>query len=194
MMDRNLGATSATPGDAGALGLLYQWGRKDPFPGASSISENIAAKATLVRWPQELISEGVSIDYTVQNPTKIISTFHGVYDWLLTEDGSMDNTRWQAEKTIYDPCPAGYRVPDGGENGVWGPSAPRLTLRRYMTVQTRVSTSGRRVNPNTSSPKTPTAGIRLPESTIRGNPHSLMSVSILPVAPVPHKTKGSAFS
>ena len=119
MMDRNLGATSATPGSVGALGLLYQWGRKDPFPGASSISENIAAKATLVRWPQELISEGVSIDYTVQNPTKIISTFHGVYDWLLTEDGSMDNTRWQAEKTIYDPCPAGYRVPDGGENGVW---------------------------------------------------------------------------
>ena len=103
MMDRNLGATSATPGSVGALGLLYQWGRKDPFPGASSISENIAAKATLVRWPQELISEGVSIDYTVQNPTKIISTFHGVYDWLLTEDGSMDNTRWQAEKTIYDP-------------------------------------------------------------------------------------------
>ena len=119
MMDRNLGATSATPGDAGALGLLYQWGRKDPFPGSSSISENIAAKATLARWPQELISKGVSIDYTVQNPTIIISTIYGVYDWLLTEDGSMDNTRWQAEKTIYDPCPAGYRVPDGGENGVW---------------------------------------------------------------------------
>ena len=28
MMDRNLGAISATPGDVGALGLLYQWGRK----------------------------------------------------------------------------------------------------------------------------------------------------------------------
>ena len=35
MMDRNLGATSATPGDVGALGLLYQWGRKDPFLGSS---------------------------------------------------------------------------------------------------------------------------------------------------------------
>ena len=33
MMDRNLGATSATSGDVGALGLLYQWGRKDPFSG-----------------------------------------------------------------------------------------------------------------------------------------------------------------
>ena len=26
VMDRNLGAVSATPGDAGAIGLLYQWG------------------------------------------------------------------------------------------------------------------------------------------------------------------------
>ena len=26
-----MGAVSATPGDAGAIGLLYQWGRKDPF-------------------------------------------------------------------------------------------------------------------------------------------------------------------
>ena len=40
VMDRNLGATSATPGDIGALGLLYQWGRKDPFLGSSSISSN----------------------------------------------------------------------------------------------------------------------------------------------------------
>ena len=36
MMDRNLGATSATPGNVGSLGLLYQWGRKDPFLGSSS--------------------------------------------------------------------------------------------------------------------------------------------------------------
>ena len=195
MMDRNLGATSATPGDAGALGLLYQWGRKDPFPGASSISGHIEAKSTFNQWPRStMFFEGMSIDYTIQNPTKLIQGWDGRDDWLLTEDGSVDNTRWQAEKTIYDPCPAGYRVPDGGENGVWA-KAPRLTLRRYMTVQTRVSTSGRRVNPNTSSPRTPTAGIRLPESTIWGIiPTSMTSVNILPVGPVPHKTKGSAFS
>ena len=50
MMDRNLGATSATPGDVGALGLLYQWGRKDPFLGSSSISDDIEAKSTIT-WP-----------------------------------------------------------------------------------------------------------------------------------------------
>ena len=26
---------------------------------------------------------------------------------------------WQSKKTAYDPCPAGWRVPDGGENGIW---------------------------------------------------------------------------
>ena len=55
MMDRNLGATSATPGDVGALGLLYQWGRKDPFLGSSSISSRVDARSTLT-WPSAVSS------------------------------------------------------------------------------------------------------------------------------------------
>ncbi len=31
-MDRNLGALSAEKYSKDALGLMYQWGRKDPFP------------------------------------------------------------------------------------------------------------------------------------------------------------------
>ena len=31
LMDRNIGALSATLGDPLSMGLLYQWGRKDPF-------------------------------------------------------------------------------------------------------------------------------------------------------------------
>ncbi len=38
-MDRDLGAQSATPGDDAAIGLVYQWGRKDPFPGAYSFTK-----------------------------------------------------------------------------------------------------------------------------------------------------------
>ncbi|MBQ7518669.1 MAG: hypothetical protein IJU13_09625 [Bacteroidales bacterium] len=26
---------------------------------------------------------------------------------------------WQSAKTIYDPCPPGWKVPEGGEAGVW---------------------------------------------------------------------------
>lgn len=32
VMNMNLGAMHNTPGDVGSYGLLYQWGRKDPFP------------------------------------------------------------------------------------------------------------------------------------------------------------------
>jgi uncharacterized protein (TIGR02145 family) len=38
------------------------------------------------------------------------------YDWHYA---SRDDGLWAAEKTIYDPCPAGWRVPDGGESGLW---------------------------------------------------------------------------
>ena len=86
MMDRNLGATSATPGDVGALGLLYRWGYKEPFLGSSSISGNELAVST------------VPVAYKDQG-------------WYWTTSGE--------DKLVYDPCPAGWRVPDGGENGVW---------------------------------------------------------------------------
>ena len=90
MMDRNLGATSATPGNVGAFGLLYQWGRKDPFLGSCSLTEEILAAST-----------GTS------------------YDWS-GEYGEDYVRRWQDnKKSLYDPCPVGYRVPEGGANGFW---------------------------------------------------------------------------
>ncbi len=117
MMDRNLGATSATPGDVGALGLLYQWGRKDPFLGSSSISSSTKAKSTIT-WPEAVSSDSSNgtIAYATEHPTTFIISN---YDWYYTGSSSTVNTRWQSSKTIYDPCPPGYRVPDGGSNGVW---------------------------------------------------------------------------
>ena len=120
MMDRNLGATSATPGDVGALGLLYQWGRKDPFLGSSSISSNTEAKSTIT-WPYAVSSDSSNgiIEYAIANPTTFITPNSSNYDWYYTGSSSTDDTRWQSEKTIYDPCPVGWRVPDGGGDGVW---------------------------------------------------------------------------
>ncbi len=37
-MDRNLGAVSTERGSFDNFGMLYQWGRKDPFPGAASFT------------------------------------------------------------------------------------------------------------------------------------------------------------
>ncbi len=130
MMDRNLGATSVTPGDIETLGLMYQWGRKDPFMGGGSFSdsgESRAASATVLDWTSTVSYDGYTetvlggtIDYSIANPTTFIQLCNNNSDWLYSSEyGVTDNTRWQSEKTIYDPCPAGYRVPDGGENGVW---------------------------------------------------------------------------
>ena len=123
MMDRNLGATSATPGDAGALGLLYQWGRKDPFLGSSSISSRTVAKST-ISWPSAVSSNSSNgtIAYATAHPTTFITYNSNNYDWYYTGDSSTDNTRWSTSdkpKSIYDPCPQGWRVPDGGDNGIW---------------------------------------------------------------------------
>ena len=123
VMDRNLGATSATPGDVGALGLLYQWGRKDPFLGSSSISDNNEAKSTIT-WPSAVksnLSTG-TIAYATAHPTTFIYNHSSNIDWYYTGSESTENTRWttsESNKSIYDPCPAGWRVPDGGSNGVW---------------------------------------------------------------------------
>ena len=123
MMDRNLGATSATPGDVGALGLLYQWGRKDPFLGSSLISGNIKAKSTGT-WPSAVSSNSTTgtIEYATAYPTTFIKYNSSNYDWYYTGSSTTDNTRWTtstATKSIYDPCPSGWRVPDGGNNGIW---------------------------------------------------------------------------
>ena len=122
MMDRNLGATSATPGDVGALGLLYQWGRKDPFLGSSRIDSFWTSAESTIDWPDEVDSSPScgTISYAIQHPTTCIDGFYSPNsDWLYGEDDSTDNTRWQSKKTLYDPCPAGWRVPDGGDDGVW---------------------------------------------------------------------------
>ena len=120
MMDRNLGATSATSGDVGALGLLYQWGRKDPFLGSSSISSSTEAKSTIT-WPSPVSSNSSNgtVEYATSHPTTFITYNSSNYDWYYTGSSSVDNTLWQSEKTIYDPCPVGWRVPDGGSEGIW---------------------------------------------------------------------------
>ena len=134
MMDRNLGATSATPGDVGALGLFYQWGRKDPFLGSFSISDDrgTTAKSTIT-WPSTVSSNSSTgtIEYATAHPTTYIEYNSNNYDWYYTGDSNTDDTRWTESdkpKSIYDPCPAGWRIPDGGEDGVWSKAFGSSTM------------------------------------------------------------------
>ena len=116
-MDRNLGALSATEGEVGALGLLYQWGRKDPFPGASAIDGKTMA-ATTVTWPSAKPSnaETGTPAYAVANPMVFISSNTRNYDWYYTGTSKTDYTRWNRNKGFFDPCPPGWQVP---QDALW---------------------------------------------------------------------------
>ena len=140
VMDRNLGATSATPGDVGALGLMYQWGRKDPFMGSSSISSTVEAKSTIT-FPTPLASTSSTgtVDYTTKNPTTLIYG-PSTNNWMYVTD----KTLWANDKTIYDPCPAGWKIPEGGENGFWCKAygGYQITTNPFDKVNKGVNLSG----------------------------------------------------
>lgn len=145
MMDRNLGAISSVPGDVGSLGLLYQWGRKDPFLNSSSISENVLAKSSS-GWPAAVewsLTTG-TVEYVTLHPMVFITTWTlGGENWCYS---SSNTELWNSSKTIYDPCPAGWRVPDGGENGVWakafGDSSDYKESSLYDSVNMGIDFSG----------------------------------------------------
>ena len=108
MMDRNLGAlVAATEADGApveSFGLTYQWGRKDPYPGPKSV--NTSSNATVAGKALEVAAAQITLEESIANPT--LMGHKDNEDWLSTPD----NTLWSNEaKTMYDPCPPGYRVP-----------------------------------------------------------------------------------
>ena len=132
MMDRNLGALSATPSDRTlTFGLLYQWGRKDPFLSSTTSSNSISATPTVCRstnesnWKYEKSTASTgTIQYSIENPTTFIRYNTSNYDWYYSSGSTTDQTRWGTTKTIYDPCPPGWKLPQAGKStddvGVWG--------------------------------------------------------------------------
>ena len=135
-MDRNLGAIGTDYTQSAACGLYYQWGRKDPSPYPASFSSNRPAPFVYHdRFRYEVIhpensdpADVMTVDWAVKNPTSFIykadydveEPEEDVLDWLLQPHHNLwGNTTRQGtdisevcRKTIYDPCPPGWRVPD----------------------------------------------------------------------------------
>lgn len=119
LMDRCLGALTV-PVSKGTgpkyAALLYQWGRKDPFPGCTVNGTSGLRPMSAVNWlavkddtmdPQDRFIEAgpVSIGTTLANPYVF---YKNAADWLETPS----DTLWAADhKTIFDPCPVGYMIP-----------------------------------------------------------------------------------
>ncbi|GHT15208.1 hypothetical protein AGMMS4956_14670 [Bacteroidia bacterium] len=131
-MNRNLGAKNATKGNVGALGLMYQFGRKDPFPGAVSTNVGTTAKAATTNstsWTTVDPDIGGTFAYTNQHPTTFVTAITDASTCLNTtvakeinrgswyQQPSGDNAclwAWNQTtvKSINDPCPKGWKVPD----------------------------------------------------------------------------------
>ena len=131
VMNMNLGATTAAAADINAYGLLYQWGRKDPFTGSPSLTGTTATVAKPIynidgeegKFATSTTTQ--SVEYSIANPATFISPLYVDYaDWCSTPDDSLwgnpdGNYRDSGslkyynlgEKSMYDPCPAGWRVP-----------------------------------------------------------------------------------
>ena len=109
LMDRNLGALKATVAsdaevDPVSYGLMYQWGRKDPFTAAGAFKSS--TPATWVGEDDEVAPGQISLEESIAFPRRLGHVDNG--DWLMDTNDEL----WvETEKTIYDPCPPGYRVP-----------------------------------------------------------------------------------
>lgn len=140
-MDRNLGALSATPGDASAHGMYYQWGRKDPFP--AGVEELSCLTGYEYRTVRGAGSKGMTLDYAIANPTHYIvgeeelipGSGYSYKNWLLTPNHnlwgnaspSVDSYVEASDKSVYDPCPPGWKLPDRRAWSNAGISVLRMT-------------------------------------------------------------------
>ena len=140
LMDRNLGATYCpgqtgsfnSDNIYAGLGFYYQWGRKDPFFQPAAF--NSATRATqpwfrkdydgswtLVREVQHNTGQPESIESSIRKPTSFFNVSGNNWQSTYTDADEQINDLWgyvgskvtsgsSFAKTMYDPCPPGYRV------------------------------------------------------------------------------------
>lgn len=137
VMDRNLGATYAPEGTTltgnnfnASLGLYYQWGRKDPFfPPSSNDNTNTSTQPWFRKdydgtWKKQNVNTVTArgtIPQSVQQPLSYYRSDNTYWQISYTTNTGQANDLWgyvgsagtigeSFAKTMYDPCPPGYRV------------------------------------------------------------------------------------
>ena len=146
-MDRNLGAIDSHEhwGSRGG-GMVYQFGRKDPFTGApypiwtydasgkaTKYSKN-ALPAADISTPELAANNGANVPFSVNKPTMLInvdgsswnyndqftpSTYPSSVEWndpKTTDHKDNEELGKNADKSIFDPCPQGWRLPRASSN------------------------------------------------------------------------------
>jgi translation elongation factor EF-1beta len=126
-MDRNLGAIFAGSGSGLGTGLFYQWGRKDPFPATGAPGDAQPGGGSFRAVATDATNG--TIANTIKNPGVF---YWGVYvsssDWHYAERKEdlwgHDAKGHSVTKTIYDPCPSGWRVPVHYSRGFSNDTSP----------------------------------------------------------------------
>jgi hypothetical protein len=158
-MDRNLGALTTDCTQPSSRGLYYQWGRKDPFLPAATCQETVkradAVYAAGFEYaendPRSAASpyEMMSLAWSVSHPTTYMN---GVFyedweewassaDWLYDHRPNlwgnmttgMNNISRTSHKSIYDPCPPGWKIPCAED--FLGIERVSQTMPYYVTVR-----------------------------------------------------------
>ena len=124
VMDRNLGATATKAYLGTVQGLHYQWGRKDPFSGSltydgiRTILYDVRSGQGVYKYSDERVTAGQAIS----TPSSLYSPRRGLggESWCTktTElkylwgnpDGEQDAFPKETLKSLYVPCPYGYKV------------------------------------------------------------------------------------
>ena len=124
-MDRNVGALDASF-DGDAYGLYYYWGNKNPYAGGLTTLYDIEGNALeySIEETATICSENELDDIHEYSLTRPMTMFFsnsnktGNYEWLFIHK---DKAKWtekadlwgavSGNKSIYDPCPEGYKVP-----------------------------------------------------------------------------------
>ena len=147
-MNRSLGSLSATPGDAKTVGLFYQWGRKDPFPGMTEserftleslkyVSDEVCYNGAgmPISTTLKTMTTANDIDMAVNNPTTFYfgnSAIQTYRDWIYVNNDDL----WKDDdKTLYDPCPEGWKVAKSSQYPTvlsqWGGSTADYSTLNY---------------------------------------------------------------
>ena len=138
MMDRNLGAYEGAVSIPGTTlersrtsGFHYQKGRKDPFPSSYTAEKNMPQpyiftlsatsppKHIMNRYeangiraivPQSIGTSATTLQNAYRHPISIAgNTHYGNPGGQWCSEYS--NVKWNTTKTVHDPCPAGWRIP-----------------------------------------------------------------------------------
>lgn len=108
------------------LCTLYQWGRKDPIPNGNTLYDIDGSVLADISASYPVYTDETTIAASVAHPSQMLNAAAGLGDWTTENNGLLwgdNNTKyfynfsnsaaiagWTDVKTIYDPCPAGYRV------------------------------------------------------------------------------------